>query len=194
MPRTPGSSRWRRRMDTCGGDISRQTLSRRPRGTGGVRLTRFEAQAFPCRPGFASSADRLHGNGDASRRLRSAADSRDERRRGALVRWPRLPAAAPAERGGTDLDKALTGALAQCRLPNSSIVVLTDGGSDRGTTVIGRKIAANYARQWKDSAQHPRTNAFAVGDDANIPSAAPSRPTMTGFSSTPSLPSRWTRS
>ncbi len=48
-------------------------------------------------------------------------------------------------------------------------MVLTDGGSDRGTTVIGRKIAANYAREWKDSAQHPRTNVFAVGDDANLP-------------------------
>jgi Ca-activated chloride channel homolog len=72
-------------------------------------------------------------------------------------------------RGGTDLGKALTAALAQSKLPNSSIVALTDGSSDRGETVIGRKIAANYARQWKDSAQHPWTNIFAVGDDANLP-------------------------
>ncbi len=71
-------------------------------------------------------------------------------------------------RGGTDLDKAFSAALGQCKLPNSSIVALTDGGSDRGTTVIGREIAAGYARQWKDSAQHPRTNVFAVGDDANL--------------------------
>ena len=42
-------------------------------------------------------------------------------------------------RGGTDLDKALSAALGLCKLPNSSIVALTDGGSDRGTTVIGRK-------------------------------------------------------
>ena len=72
-------------------------------------------------------------------------------------------------RGGTDLGKALNAALAQCKLPNSSIVALTDGDSDRGTTVIGRKIAAEYSREWKESAQHPRTNVFAVGDDANLP-------------------------
>jgi Ca-activated chloride channel family protein len=72
-------------------------------------------------------------------------------------------------RGGTDLGKALTAALGQCTLSNSSIVALTDGDSDRGATVIGRKIAAEYARQWKASAQHPRTNVFAVGDDVNLP-------------------------
>jgi Ca-activated chloride channel family protein len=72
-------------------------------------------------------------------------------------------------RGGTDLGKALTAALAQCKSPGSSIVALTDGNSDRGTTVLGRKIAAEYARQWKASAQHPRTDIFAVGDDANLP-------------------------
>ncbi len=72
-------------------------------------------------------------------------------------------------RGGTDLDKSLTAALAQCTLPNSVIVVLTDGQSDRGTTVIARKIAAGYTRRWRDSAQHPKTNVFAVGDDANLP-------------------------
>jgi Ca-activated chloride channel family protein len=74
-----------------------------------------------------------------------------------------------ALRGGTDLDRALTAALAQCALPNSVIVALTDGESDRGTIVIGRKIAADYTRRWKDSSQHPRTNVFAVGDDANLP-------------------------
>jgi Ca-activated chloride channel family protein len=72
-------------------------------------------------------------------------------------------------RGGTDLGKALAAALAQCALPDSVIVLLTDGQSDRGTTVIGRKIAADYARRWKDSAQHPMTDIFAVGDDANLP-------------------------
>jgi len=71
-------------------------------------------------------------------------------------------------RGGTDLDKALTAALTQCTLSNSVIVVLTDGESDRGTTVVGRKIAAAYTRRWKDSPQRPRTNVFAVGDDANL--------------------------
>jgi Ca-activated chloride channel family protein len=72
-------------------------------------------------------------------------------------------------RGGTDLGKALTAALAQTKLPNSSIVVLTDGGSDRGASVLGRKIAAAYSQQWKSSAQHPKTNVLAVGDDANLP-------------------------
>ena len=72
-------------------------------------------------------------------------------------------------RGGTDLGKALTAGLAQATLPDSSLVVLTDGGSDRGTTVVGRKIAAAYAKEWKQSAQKPRTHVFAVGDDANLP-------------------------
>jgi Ca-activated chloride channel family protein len=71
-------------------------------------------------------------------------------------------------RGGTDLGHALTAALLQCKLANSSLVLLTDGNSDRGTTVIGRKIAEAYSQQWKASAQRPRTNVFAVGDDANL--------------------------
>ena len=72
-------------------------------------------------------------------------------------------------RGGTDLGKAFTAALAQCKPPRSSIVALTDGNSDRGITVVGRKIAAEYAREWQASTQHPATNVFAVGDDANLP-------------------------
>ena len=78
-------------------------------------------------------------------------------------------------RGGTDLGKALAAGLAQAAAftqavpPESSLVVLTDGGSDRGATVVGRKIAAEYAKEWKQSAQKPRTHVFAVGDDANLP-------------------------
>jgi Ca-activated chloride channel family protein len=72
-------------------------------------------------------------------------------------------------RGGTDLGKALTAGLAQATLPDSSLVLLTDGDSNRGTTVVGRKIAAAYAKEWKVSSQHPRTHVFAVGDDANLP-------------------------
>jgi Ca-activated chloride channel homolog len=72
-------------------------------------------------------------------------------------------------RGGTDLGKALTAGLGQCTLANSSLILLTDGGSDRGATVLTHKLAANYARQWKQSPQHPRTHVFAVGDDANLP-------------------------
>jgi Ca-activated chloride channel family protein len=48
-------------------------------------------------------------------------------------------------------------------------VLLTDGGSDRGETILTRKIAAHYAEQWKQSPQHPRTHVLAVGDDANLP-------------------------
>lgn len=72
-------------------------------------------------------------------------------------------------RGGTDLGKALTAGLAQATLANSSLILLSDGGSDRGTTVLTSKLAANYADQWKQSQQHPHTNVFAVGDDANLP-------------------------
>lgn len=72
-------------------------------------------------------------------------------------------------RGGTDIGKALTAGLAQCTQPNSSLILLTDGGSDRGASVLTKTIAANYARQWKQSPQHPRTHVFAVGDDANLP-------------------------
>lgn len=71
-------------------------------------------------------------------------------------------------RGGTDLGKALTASLAQAKSPDSSLYLFTDGNSDRGDTVLTRKIAANYAAQWRSSS-HPRTNIFAVGDDANLP-------------------------
>jgi Ca-activated chloride channel homolog len=72
-------------------------------------------------------------------------------------------------RGGTDIGKALTAGLAQCTQPNSNLILLTDGGSDRGASVLTKTIAANYAQQWKQSRQHPRTHVFAVGDDANLP-------------------------
>jgi Ca-activated chloride channel family protein len=71
-------------------------------------------------------------------------------------------------RGGTDLGKALTAALALVTSPGSSLYLFTDGNSDRGTTILTRKIAANYAEQWRQSL-HPRTNIFAIGDDANLP-------------------------
>jgi len=90
------------------------------------------------------------------------ADTASVQRALAFVKSSRL-------RGGTDLGKALSAGLAQATLPGSSLVVFTDGGSDRGTTIVGRKIAAAYAKQWKASAQHPRTHVFAVGDDANLP-------------------------
>jgi len=55
-------------------------------------------------------------------------------------------------RGGTDLGKALAAGLTQCDAENSVLVVLTDGGSDRGESVLPRKIAAAYAKAWRESA------------------------------------------
>jgi Ca-activated chloride channel family protein len=72
-------------------------------------------------------------------------------------------------RGGTDLLKALTAGLAQSTAPNTTMAIFSDGGSDRGETVIGSKIAARYAALWKQAAHPPQTDVFAVGDDANLP-------------------------
>jgi Ca-activated chloride channel family protein len=72
-------------------------------------------------------------------------------------------------RGGTDLLKALTAAIAQFTQPNTTLALFTDGGSDRGETVLGSKIAAHYNALWKQSRYPPQTDVFAVGDDANLP-------------------------
>ena len=71
-------------------------------------------------------------------------------------------------RGGTDLLKALTAALAQSQ-DNTTLVLFTDGGSDRGETVLPGKISTRYATAWKASPHPPHTAVFAIGDDANIP-------------------------
>jgi len=70
-------------------------------------------------------------------------------------------------RGGTDLSKALDAGLKQCDAEDSVLVVLTDGGNDRGVTILPGKIAAAYAKAWKTSPHKPKTDIFAVGDDAN---------------------------
>jgi Ca-activated chloride channel family protein len=76
-------------------------------------------------------------------------------------------------RGGTDIGKALSAGLKQCAQSgsgdNCTLVLLTDGGSDRGDTVVTSKIAANYTKLWKQTAHRAKTNIFAVGDDANLP-------------------------
>ena len=72
-------------------------------------------------------------------------------------------------RGGTDIGKALAAGLNQCNTENCVLAMMTDGQSDRGASVIDRKIAANYAKQWGQTAHHPKTDIFAVGDDANLP-------------------------
>ena len=73
-------------------------------------------------------------------------------------------------RGGTDLGKVLSAALAQffSSPADSSLVLLSDGGSDRGDTVLPGKIAARYAASWRQSPHPPHTCVFAVGDDANL--------------------------
>ena len=71
-------------------------------------------------------------------------------------------------RGGTDLGKALAAGLAQSTDANASLVLMTDGGSNSGDTIIPNKIAANYAAQWKLRPHPPHTAVFAVGDDANL--------------------------
>jgi Ca-activated chloride channel family protein len=72
-------------------------------------------------------------------------------------------------RGGTDLGKALNAGLEQAKGANASLYVFTDGDSDRGVTVVTGKIAAQYKMEWQQAVTHPRTNIFAVGDDANLP-------------------------
>ncbi len=71
-------------------------------------------------------------------------------------------------RGGTDLGKALLAGLAQSTDDHTALIVLTDGGSDRGETVLPSSIAAHYATRWKQSAYPPHTDVLAVGDDANL--------------------------
>jgi Ca-activated chloride channel homolog len=73
-------------------------------------------------------------------------------------------------RGGTDLQKALSAGLAQASTTDSSLLLLTDGGADRGEIRNG-KLAAWYAVQWAQIAQdrRPKIDIFAVGDDANLP-------------------------
>ncbi len=68
-------------------------------------------------------------------------------------------------RGGTDLQAALGAALAQA-VPESYLVLLTDGGQTRGLLQNG-KLAEWYQGKWKASAQ-PHTYVFGVGDDANL--------------------------
>jgi len=73
-------------------------------------------------------------------------------------------------RGGTDLQKALDAGLRQAASPQSALVVLTDGGADRGEIRTG-KLAAWYSARWAQIAaeRRPKTDVFAVGDDANLP-------------------------
>ncbi len=73
-------------------------------------------------------------------------------------------------RGGTDLQKALDAGLAQAASPQSTLILLTDGGADRGEIRSG-KLAVWYAARWTQipADRRPKTDIFAVGDDASLP-------------------------
>jgi Ca-activated chloride channel family protein len=73
-------------------------------------------------------------------------------------------------RGGTDLARALTAALAQPVAAGFEpyLVLLSDGDATRGR-IANNKLAESYAAQWKAAPHRPRTFLFAVGDDANMP-------------------------
>ncbi|HEY2857217.1 MAG TPA: VIT and VWA domain-containing protein [Terracidiphilus sp.] len=84
----------------------------------------------------------------------------------AAVEWLR----AAHLRGGTDLQKALGAGLQQATAPQSAMVLLTDGGADRGE-IRNSKLAAWYTAEWQKIAldHRPKTDVFAVGEDANLP-------------------------
>ncbi len=77
-------------------------------------------------------------------------------------------------RGGTDLQKALESGLNQFNgpdaAPGAALVLLSDGQSTRGLIQSG-KLADWYAAKWKQipAERRPKTDVFAVGDDANLP-------------------------
>ena len=78
-------------------------------------------------------------------------------------------------RGGTDLQKALDAGLGQFSGANNAtqaaaLVLLTDGEATRGLIQTG-KLADWYAAKWKEipADRRPKTEVFAVGDDANLP-------------------------
>jgi Ca-activated chloride channel family protein len=77
-------------------------------------------------------------------------------------------------RGGTDLQKALESGLNQFNgpdaTPGAALVLLTDGETTRGLIQSG-KLADWYAAKWKQipAERRPKTDVFAVGDDANLP-------------------------
>jgi Ca-activated chloride channel family protein len=77
-------------------------------------------------------------------------------------------------RGGTDLQKALDAGLGQFSGIDSTqataLVLLTDGEVTRGLIQTG-KLADWYAAKWNQipSERRPKTEVFAVGDDANLP-------------------------
>jgi Ca-activated chloride channel family protein len=78
-------------------------------------------------------------------------------------------------RGGTDLQKALEEGLNQFNDPTitaqgAALVLLSDGQATNGVIKTG-KLADWYTANWKQipPGRRPKTDVFAVGDDANLP-------------------------
>jgi Ca-activated chloride channel homolog len=73
-------------------------------------------------------------------------------------------------RGGTDLQRALTAALAQSAPGEPYLMLISDGGATEGTVHSG-KLAAWYQEEWRKRsvAERPNTLVFGIGDDANLP-------------------------
>ena len=73
-------------------------------------------------------------------------------------------------RGGTNIQAALTAALAHRATGDAYVVLISDGGTTEGPVNNG-KLAAWYAAEWSKQpvAERPHTFVFGVGDDANLP-------------------------
>jgi len=73
-------------------------------------------------------------------------------------------------RGGTNLEQALTTALAQRATGDTYLMLISDGGATEGSVNNG-KLAAWFAAEWNKRAvaERPHTFVFGVGDDANLP-------------------------
>lgn len=73
-------------------------------------------------------------------------------------------------RGGTDLQRAFTAALAQVAPGEPYFLLIGDGGATEGTIHNGR-LAAWYTAEWskRPAGRRPHTLVFGVGDDANMP-------------------------
>jgi Ca-activated chloride channel family protein len=73
-------------------------------------------------------------------------------------------------RGGTDLQRALTAALAETAAGEPYLMLISDGGATEGAVNTG-KLAAWYAAEWRKRSpvQRPHTLVFGIGDDANLP-------------------------
>jgi len=73
-------------------------------------------------------------------------------------------------RGGTNLQDALTAALAQTTGNEPYLMLISDGGATVGVARSG-KLTAWYAEQWRKlpPARRPHTLVLGIGDDANLP-------------------------